>query len=120
MTLAAAAYACWPWPSASNRSSSFLGKNHYEGAIQEIPDRDAENRKEALRLAGRLALHLRNLDAATQYLGTLAAMDYTYKDVAELLDKLARLRENMGSTRGKRDESRDAKRAIHRGEAPSR
>jgi tetratricopeptide (TPR) repeat protein len=73
-----------------------LAMNHYEGAIQEIPDRDAENRKEALRLAGTLALHLRNLDAATQHLSALAAMDYTYKNVSELLDKLARLRENKG------------------------
>ena len=58
-----------------------LAMNHYEAAIQEIPDRDAENRKETLRLAGRLALHLRNLEAAAKHLGALAAMDYTYKDV---------------------------------------
>ena len=76
-----------------------LAKDHYAAAIQEIPDRDVESRKEALRLASRLALHLRDLDAATKYLGTLAAIDYTYKDVAELLDKLAKLRENMGSTK---------------------
>jgi hypothetical protein len=39
---------------------------------------------------------LRNVEAATKHLGALAAMDYTYKDVSELLDKLAKLRENMG------------------------
>jgi tetratricopeptide (TPR) repeat protein len=73
-----------------------LAMNHYEAALQDIPDRDVENRKEALRLAGQLALHLRNLDAATKHLSALAAMDYTYKDVSDLLDKLARVRENMG------------------------
>ena len=29
---------------------------HYEAAIQEIPDRDADNKKKAMYLAGRLAL----------------------------------------------------------------
>ncbi len=73
-----------------------LARDHYEAAIREIPDRDVDSRKEALRLAGRLALYLRDLEAATKHLGALAAIDYTYKDVSELLDKLAKLRENMG------------------------
>ena len=33
-----------------------LAKTHYESAVQEIPDREADNKKRALYLAGRLAL----------------------------------------------------------------
>ena len=73
-----------------------LAEYHFEAAIQAIPDRDVENRKEALRLASKLALHQLKVEAATKYLSALAAMDYTYKDTATLLDKLAKLRENMG------------------------
>jgi tetratricopeptide (TPR) repeat protein len=70
---------------------------HYRSAIQEIPDRDAHNKKRALYLAGRLALALKDFDAAEKHLTTLGAMDFTYKDVSALLDKLARLRENPES-----------------------
>ncbi len=81
-----------------------LAMTHYESAVQEIPDRESESKKRALYLAGRLALHLRDFDAAEKHLTTLAALDFTYKDVSTLLDKLARLRENpewpvQGATR---------------------
>jgi tetratricopeptide (TPR) repeat protein len=75
-----------------------LAMNHYEAAIQEISDRDADNKKKALYIAGRLALALRDLDVAETHLGTLAGLDFTYKDISELLDKIAKLRENPGST----------------------
>ena len=71
-----------------------LAKRHYEAAIQEIPDHDGDNKKKALYLVGRLTLGLRDLDAAEKHLSALAALDFTYKDVAQLLDKVARLREN--------------------------
>ncbi|MEN6405066.1 MAG: hypothetical protein ABFC77_01215, partial [Thermoguttaceae bacterium] len=74
-----------------------LAMSHYDLAIQEIPDRDVDNKKKALYVAGRLALHLKNVDAAEKYLSTLAGLDFTYKDVAALLDKIAHLRENPES-----------------------
>ena len=71
--------------------------SHYESAIQEIPDRDADNKKRALYLAGRLAMALKDLEAAEKHLTTLAGLDFTYKDVSALLDKIAKLRENPES-----------------------
>ena len=70
-----------------------LAINHYEMAIQEIPDRDASKKKEALHLAGKLSIALRNLDAAEKHLTALAGMDFNYKDVSALLDKVAELRD---------------------------
>ncbi|MEN6556974.1 MAG: hypothetical protein ABFC54_02215, partial [Thermoguttaceae bacterium] len=74
-----------------------LALSHYDLAIQEIPDRDADNKKKALYVAGRLALHLKNVEVAEKYLTTLAGLDFTYKDVAALLDKIAHMRENPES-----------------------
>ena len=73
-----------------------LAKSHYESAIQEIPDRDIEHKKKALYLAGRLAMYLKDVEMAEKHLTALAAMDFTYKDISRLLDKLAKLRENLG------------------------
>ena len=39
-----------------------LAMKHYETAIQEIPDREAESKKKAMYLAGRLSLYLHGLD----------------------------------------------------------
>jgi tetratricopeptide (TPR) repeat protein len=70
-----------------------LAVQHYEMAIAEIPDRDAPNKRESLYLAGKLALEqLGDLDAAEKHLTDLASLDFTYKDVSELLAKLAQLR----------------------------
>ena len=71
-----------------------LAISHYESAIQEIPDRDAENKKRALYLAGRLATALKDIERAGKHLTTLASLDFTYKDVSALLDKIAKLRDN--------------------------
>ncbi len=71
-----------------------LAMSHFDAAIQEIPDREADNKKRALYLAGRLALALRDLETAEKRLATLAGMDFAYKDVSALLDKVAKLREN--------------------------
>ena len=80
-----------------------LAMSHFESAIQEIPDRDADNKKRALYLAGRLAMGLKDVDTAEKYLATLAGLDFAYKDVSTLLDKIARLRENPGSVDAKGD-----------------
>jgi tetratricopeptide (TPR) repeat protein len=74
-----------------------LAMTHYDAAILEIPDRDAENKKRALYLAGRLALGLKNVEVASKHLTVLASLDFTYKDVSALLDKIAKLRDNAES-----------------------
>ena len=76
-----------------------LAMRHYELAVKEIPDRDGDNKKRALYLAGRLALsqHLNDVEAAEKHLNVLASLDFTYKDVSALLDKVRHLRENPDS-----------------------
>ena len=74
-----------------------LAMDHYTMAIEEIPDRDAKNKKKALHLAGKLALGLNDLDLAEKHLSILAGLDFTYKDVPALLDKLAKKRKNEES-----------------------
>jgi tetratricopeptide (TPR) repeat protein len=71
-----------------------LAMRHYEQAIDELPDRDADNKREAYYLAGRLALAMGDLDPAEKHLATLAGLDFNYKDISKLLDKIAKLREN--------------------------
>ncbi|MGD9126742.1 MAG: hypothetical protein PVH19_05120 [Planctomycetia bacterium] len=71
-----------------------LAMSHFEKAIQQISDRDADNKKIALYYAGRLALGLKDAEKAEKYLTSLAGIDFGYKDIGELLDKLAALRDN--------------------------
>jgi tetratricopeptide (TPR) repeat protein len=74
-----------------------LAKSHYESAIEEIPDRDMAHKKEALYLAGTLALdELEDIAVADKRLSALAAVDFAYKDVSTLLEKIARLRDAAG------------------------
>ena len=73
-----------------------LAMSHYEEAIQEIPDRDSDNKKLSLYLAGRLAMGLKSLDVAERYLSTLAGLDFSYRNVSELLDKINKLRKEEG------------------------
>jgi tetratricopeptide (TPR) repeat protein len=74
-----------------------LAKKYYEAAIQELPDREAESKKRAYYLAGRLALEMKDLDLAEKRLATVAGLDFTYRDVKALLDKIAKLRDNPES-----------------------
>jgi tetratricopeptide (TPR) repeat protein len=74
-----------------------LAIRHYEQANEEIPDRDVENKKLTLYLAGKLALFLKDLEVAERYLSTLAGLDFSYRDVAELLDKIAKLKDDSGA-----------------------
>lgn len=65
-----------------------LAISHYEQAIEEIPDRDLDNKKLVLYLAGRLAIGLGDNATAVRHLTTLAQLDFAYKDVSALLDKI--------------------------------
>lgn len=69
-----------------------LAMNHYEMSLQEIPDRDASKKKESLYLAGKLAVALNDLDLAEKHLTALAGLDFNYRDVSALLDKVAELK----------------------------
>jgi tetratricopeptide (TPR) repeat protein len=73
-----------------------LAMSNYQTAIEEIPDRDAENKKKALFAAARLAMAMKDIDTAEKHLTILAGIDFAYKDVSALLDKIAELRENSG------------------------
>jgi lipopolysaccharide biosynthesis regulator YciM len=80
-----------------------LALSHYTMAAEEIPERDINNKKEALRLAGKIALTLGEIDAAEKQLSILAAMDFSYKDVSALLDKVAEVRKNQLAAEEKPD-----------------
>jgi tetratricopeptide (TPR) repeat protein len=69
-----------------------LALNHYEGAVEDLTDRNPEERKLALYLGGKLAMAMNNLDAASRFLTKLAELDFSYKDVSDLLDELDRKR----------------------------
>ncbi len=70
-----------------------LAMTNFEKALAAIPERDEQQRKEALYAAGSLALMLRDLEKADKYLTELAGMDFGYLDVANRLDKLTQLRD---------------------------
>ena len=65
-----------------------LAMSHYQEAIAELSD-TAENKKEALYLATKLAMEQDDYETAERYGHQLAAIDFSYKDVGELLDKVA-------------------------------
>jgi tetratricopeptide (TPR) repeat protein len=77
-----------------------LAMSHYESAIEDIPDREADKKKEAFYRAGRLAYALGDLEHAEKHLSALAAMDFAYRDVSALLDKIAQTREDKEDRRG--------------------
>jgi tetratricopeptide (TPR) repeat protein len=70
-----------------------LAMTHFEDALETIPERNQDAFKLALYRAGRLALDMNNLESAEEHLGKLAGLDYSYLDVAELLDKVREKRE---------------------------
>ncbi len=69
-----------------------LAMANLEEAIEKIPDRDAENKKKAFYLAGKLAMALKDYEKSNDFLTQLADMDFSYKDVSDLLAKVAELR----------------------------
>ncbi|MFV2066595.1 MAG: tetratricopeptide repeat protein [Pirellulales bacterium] len=70
-----------------------LAMTNYLQAVEASSERDLETKKLALYRAGKLATGLRDLDTAETHLTALAELDFGYKDVGGLLDKLNRLRD---------------------------
>ncbi len=69
-------------------------KQAIEACSQEGVGDDSETKKQALYRAGVLATGLRELDWAEQHLTELAGIDFGYRDVADRLDKIGRLRDS--------------------------
>jgi len=89
--------AYWPWGVLSEHQAVSSGHGAIRSGHPGDPRRDAENKKKALYRAGKLALQTGNTPTAERYLTTLAAMDYAYRDVSALLDKIAKRRNDGGS-----------------------
>ncbi len=70
-----------------------LAQSHYQEAIDNISDQ-GENKKKALYLATKLAIGLKDFAKADDYANQLAAIDFSYKDIGELLDKIAKEHNN--------------------------
>lgn len=73
-----------------------LAMQNYGAAVDLLTDRELELRKRALYRAGVLAAGLKDLDAAQKHLSALAGLDYSYRDVAERLDKLRSAKDKGG------------------------
>jgi tetratricopeptide (TPR) repeat protein len=82
-----------------------LAMQNYEASLDALPQREVEERKWALYLAGYLSLALaekhlaaadphgkEDLDRAERHLNELASLEFGYKDVAKLLDRIAKIR----------------------------
>jgi hypothetical protein len=67
-----------------------LALTNFEQAVADVSDGDMENKKESLRKAGKIALIMNDLDKAEKYLNASAMLDYSYKDVPNLLELLAK------------------------------
>jgi len=71
-----------------------LALSSYEAAILAADSMQPDTRKLALYRAGVLAAELDENERAEKYLTELAAVDYGYRDVADRLDKLAKIRDS--------------------------
>jgi tetratricopeptide (TPR) repeat protein len=72
-----------------------LAIDNYKDSLEFMTDRDRDMRKLALYRAGVIAmdkLKPPDLDAAENFLGDLASLDFGFKDVGERLDKIRRMR----------------------------
>jgi tetratricopeptide (TPR) repeat protein len=78
-----------------------LALNNYESALESLSERDVDTKKLVLYSAGRLALFMaihdttgneKWLDSAEKYLTDLASLEFVYKDVPALLDKVTEMR----------------------------
>jgi Tetratricopeptide repeat. len=70
-----------------------LALTHYQQAIKVISG-ESDAKKKALYLAARLAYGLKDYEKADDLASQLAAIDFSYKDIGELLDKIAEKRIN--------------------------
>ncbi len=71
-----------------------LAMKAYDDAIEDATVREIEYKKKALHRAGTLAMRDEDFEKANRYISECADMDYSYRDIAQLLDKLKELREN--------------------------
>lgn len=75
-----------------------LAMNNYMAAVEAISDMEIDLKKMALYRTGVMALFQKDLERAESYLTTLAGMDFAYSgssgSVSDLLDKIAKLRDN--------------------------
>lgn len=71
-----------------------LALTAFETAIESLSARELDDRKKALYFAGKVALHLKNVEQADKHLNELAGLDFNFRDVESLLDKLAQMRED--------------------------
>ncbi|MGE0608729.1 MAG: hypothetical protein AB7O62_16665 [Pirellulales bacterium] len=70
-----------------------LAMKQYELAVEELTERDLEYKKEALYMAGRVAASkMKDYEKAEKFLTELAGMDFGFKDVSSLLDKVRKMR----------------------------
>jgi tetratricopeptide (TPR) repeat protein len=82
-----------------------LALQNYEAALEALSPREVDDRKWALYLAGYLSLALaekhlpggdsqghQELERAENHLNELASLEFGYKDVAKLLDRIAKIR----------------------------
>lgn len=69
-----------------------LALTSYEQAIEACQEADSDDRRLALYRAGVLATGMRELDRAERHLTELAGLDFGYRDVADRLDKINKLR----------------------------
>jgi tetratricopeptide (TPR) repeat protein len=74
-----------------------LAMRNYQVAVETLTDRELDLRKRALYRAGVLAAGLQDVDAAQKYLSELAGLDFSYRDVAQRLDKLASAKDKGGA-----------------------
>jgi len=65
-----------------------LALSHYEEAAEAISNQDLDRHKQALYLTAKLAAALKEFDKAEKYATQLAGIDFSYKDVSDLLDKI--------------------------------
>ncbi len=71
-----------------------LALSHYEQTLEACAEPESDTRRLALYRAGVLATGLKEFDRAERHLSELASLDYSYRDVAKRLDKIARLRDS--------------------------
>ena len=93
-------------PTPPKLKQYLLAMSHYEAAIQDISDRDQDNKKKAYFKAGKLALGLKDLVRADKYLTTLASMDYTYPRISEMLEHLKRMKDEADGKKPAEDKRR--------------
>ncbi|MGN0931062.1 MAG: tetratricopeptide repeat protein [Thermoguttaceae bacterium] len=70
-----------------------LASLHYDQALGKLNEQ-SEDMKKALYLGARLAFGLNDLAKASKLANQLAAIDFSYKDVGDLLDKIAQKSNN--------------------------